>query len=221
MKAKVILARPLYEENIGLAARACANFDCKELALVRPQCNWLSEKAKSRAMHGKSVLLKAKEFGSISQAAKDCSVAVAFSAKKGAKRNSVSLGEISAKLAESNAKIALVFGTEPSGLENEEIAECDFVAAIPSSKKYSSLNLSHAVAITLFTLFSAKKAKSFPSASPAAKRLLVETFEKRLSALSGIDDKKAVLAAFKALASRSLLSEKEAMALVAFFKANH
>jgi len=219
LNAKIVLARTVYEENVGLVARAMANFGFSELALVKPECNWLSGKAKSRAMHGQGVLLNAKKFGSIGEAVKDCSFAIAFSAKKGAKRNSISIEEIGRRIAESRAKIALVFGSEPSGLENGEIAECDFVAAIPAAEKYPALNLSHAVAIALYSFFKTAKAKkSFPAAKPATKRLLLNAFESELELLSSIDDKKAVLAAFRALVSRSLVSEKEAKAMVAFLK---
>ena len=217
MHVKIVLVRPVYEENVGLAARACANFGCRELAFVRPECDWKSEKAKSRAMHGKEILLRAKEFGSISEAVEDCSYAIATSAKKGGKRNAMAPEEIARAFGKSNARIALVFGPEPSGLANEEIAECDFVATIPASEKYPTLNLSHAVCTMLYALFAGRgKGRGFDDAKPAAKRLLLKAFEKDLEMLSSIDDKKAVGAAFRALCSRALLSEKEAKALVAF-----
>ena len=65
MRVKIVLVRPVYPENVGLVARAMANFDCCELAIVRPECIWKSGIAKSRAMHGMQVLTKAGEFDSI------------------------------------------------------------------------------------------------------------------------------------------------------------
>lgn len=223
MKPKIVLVRPVYEENIGLTARAMANFECKDLRLVKPECSWKTGKAKSRAMHGKQVLLKAKRFDSIEEATKDCSYAIATSARKGGSRNAVSAAELSKRFGKSQAKVALVFGPEPSGLTNREIAECDFVASIPASKKYPTLNLSHAVCIMLYQLFSEKKekAKAFREANPAIKSLLVKAFEKNLEMLASIDDKKTVLASFKALSSRALLSEKEAKAVLAFLSETH
>ena len=217
MKAKIVLVRPVYPENIGLVARAMANFGFEELALVKPECDWKSDKAKSRAMHGKRVLLKAKEFESISEAVEDCSYAIATSAKKGGNRNALAPAEIVKRFGNSRAKIALVFGSEPSGLTNGEIAECDFVASIPACEKYTTLNLSHAVCVMLYALYAkGGKGRAFDDAKPATKRLLLKAFEKDLEMLLSIDDKKAVRAAFRGLVGRSLLSEKEARALVAF-----
>ena len=219
MQAKIVLVRPLYEENIGLVARAMANFGFGELALVKPECDFLGEKAKSRAMHGKQLLLKAKRFGSIKQATRGCSYAIATSARQGRNRNALSASEISERFGKGRAKIALVFGPEPSGLTNREIAECDFVARIAASSKYATLNLSHAVCIMLYQLFAAGKwkEKSFADARPGTKRRVLKAFEDDLRMLPSIDDKKTILASFKALSSRALLSEKEALALIAFF----
>ncbi|MCX6799266.1 MAG: RNA methyltransferase, partial [Candidatus Diapherotrites archaeon] len=147
MRAKIVLARPMYEENIGLIARAMANFGCSELALVQPQCEWKSEKAKSRAMHGKGILQKAKKFGSIKEACADCSCAIATTAKAGGGkigRTAVTARKFAEKFAGSSQKIALVFGSEPDGLSNSEAGECDFVATIPASPEYKTLNISHA-----------------------------------------------------------------------------
>lgn len=217
MKAKIVLARPVYEENIGLVARAMANFGFKEMALVKPECNWKSGKAKSRAMKGKRILERAKTFNSIKEATGDCSCAVATTAKKGAKRNAVSAEELAKRLGKSTGKAAIVLGPEPSGLTNSEIAECDFIASIPASKEYPTLNLSHAACIILYSLYSQKRGKPFKEASPATKRLMLQKFEESLGLVRSIDDKKAVKSAFRALCSRTLISEKEARAMAALF----
>ena len=217
MQVKIVLVKSLYEENLGLVARAMANFGFTELSLVKPECNWLSNKAKSRAMHGKAILQKAKKFKSINEATKDCTYSVAASAKKGRNRNSIPAKEFAKLFAKSKAKIALVFGPEPSGLTNKEIEECDIITTITASPKYPTLNLSHAVCLMLYQLFSAKeKPKSFKEATPATKKQLQNLFEKNLLMLASIDDKKAVKASFKALTSRSLITEKEALSLIAF-----
>jgi len=217
LKAKIVLVRPKYGENVGLAARACANFGCRELALVRPECDFKSGKAKARAMHGQNVLLKAKIFDSIEEAVKDCSYVVCTSAKARKNRKALGLGEFAERFAGGRGKVGLVFGPEPSGLSAGEIDECDFVVGIEASGKYPTLNLSHAVCVVLYSLFSAGKDKRFSQAKPASKRKLVELFETSLGKSRGIQDKAMVLASFRALTARSLLSEKEAGALIAFF----
>jgi tRNA/rRNA methyltransferase/tRNA (cytidine32/uridine32-2'-O)-methyltransferase len=50
------------------------------------------------------------------------------------------------------ARVAIVFGGERSGLSNEELERCNAAAMIPASAEYSSLNLSHAVQVMLYEL---------------------------------------------------------------------
>jgi TrmH family RNA methyltransferase len=66
--------------------------------------------------------------------------------------------------------VALVFGRESTGLRNEEVSMCDFIFTIPASKSYNSLNLSHAVAVVLYSLFVryAPKEPRVPSDARAA-----------------------------------------------------
>jgi len=215
---RIVLVRPHYAENVGLVARAMANFGFKEFVLVRPECDFKGNLAKSRACHGQKVLLKAKSVECLGKALKGCTYAVATSAKARKNRPFLEFPAFAERLGKSSAKIALVFGPEPDGLSGEELDECDFLVKIPASKEYSTLNLSHAVCIALFLLFS-KKAKrpAFSEAGPASKKKLVELFENDLEMVRGIADKAMVRASFKALVSRSLLSEKEAKALAAFF----
>jgi TrmH family RNA methyltransferase len=52
-----------------------------------------------------------------------------------------------------DGQVALVFGREDVGLTNEEVTLCDLVFTIPASKEYPSMNLSHAIAVTLYELF--------------------------------------------------------------------
>jgi len=223
MNAKIVLARPLYEENVGYIARLAANFECKEIALVQPECDWKTGKAKSRAMHGQSVLLKAKKFDSLQKAVGDCTYSIATTAITGSgakiERTAISVQQFAERFAGSRRKIALVFGSEQSGLSNAEIAECDFIVSIEAGKKYKTLNIGHAAAILLHALFAAKQAKKgtpFPEASNSLKNQLGEKFMQTLQCLPGIENRAAVLSSFKALAGRSLLSEKEARALLAF-----
>ena len=220
MEAKIVLARPIYAENIGLVARAMANFGFSELALVKPLCDWKSPGAKSRAMHGKGILLGAKEFGCIGEAASDCAHVVATTAKAGGEkigRTAVTARQLAVKFAGSKKKIAIVFGNEPDGLSNTEIAECDFVATIPCKSGYNTLNLSHAAAIFLYELQAAGKEKAlFKEAGAGQKKLLLKKLAETLKAMDGIDNKEAVGASFRALLGRSLISEKEACAIAAF-----
>lgn len=219
MRLKIVLVRPVYPENIGLVARAMANFGFGEMTLVRPECDFRGDKARSRAMHGKGVLLKARSFESLGQALKGCSYAVGTSAKARRGRPFLELPAFSRRFSGSRERVALVFGPEPHGLNASEVGECDFLVRVPTSPKYPTLNLSHAACIALFSLFSEarKKPEGFAEAGPSTKEKLVELFERNLEGVGGIRDRAMVRASFRALVSRSLLSEKEAKALTTFF----
>ena len=133
-----------------------ANFDFNNLYLVNP-CE-LDDECYSRAMHAHKIIDEAKIFKSFGQAVKDIDYLVATSSiesknDKRHLRNAVLLQTLSEKLFEIDGKIGLLFGREDYGLYNEEIAACDVMVRIPTSESYLSLNLSHAVALVLYSLF--------------------------------------------------------------------
>jgi TrmH family RNA methyltransferase len=133
-----------------------ANFDFNNLYLVNP-CE-LDDECYARAMHASKILDEAKIFKSFDQAAKNIDYLVATSSiesqnDKRHLRNAVTLEELSEKLFDIDGKVGLVFGREDYGLYNEEIAACDIMLRIPTSEEYLSLNLSHAVALVLYSLY--------------------------------------------------------------------
>ncbi|MFH1256436.1 MAG: RNA methyltransferase [Candidatus Diapherotrites archaeon] len=222
MNSFVVLSRTEGEENIGFAARAMKNFGLEKLVLVNPKASHLSGLAKSRAMHAKEILANAKTVKTLKEALKaaDFSVAVTarpLRARKGIKGFSTPK-ELAEKFVGTNASVALVFGNEKNGLGAEEVGQCDFMLSIPSSRKYFSLNLSHAVVIVLYELFKAKKSaepRAEKTAKRKIKRALLERFSDLADASGSIDDKKEVMRSFKALVARSPITEKEAKAVLA------
>lgn len=133
-----------------------ANFDFKSLILVNP-CE-LGTECYARAMHAKKILKDAKICSSFKEAVKDIDYLVATSSidsknDKKHLRNALILEDFSEKIFETEGKIGLVFGREDYGLLNEEIAACDIMLKIPTSDNYSSLNLSHAVGLVLYSLY--------------------------------------------------------------------
>ena len=133
-----------------------ANFDFNNLYLINP-CN-LDEECYIRAMHAGNIIDEAKIFPSFKDATNDMDYLVATSSiesfnDKRHLRNAILLEDISKKLFEVDGKIGLVFGREDYGLFNEEIAACDVMIKIPTTDIYPSLNLSHAVAIVLYSLY--------------------------------------------------------------------
>lgn len=133
-----------------------ANFNFNNLFLINP-CK-LDDDCYSRAMHAGNIIDDAKIFSSFKEAIKDMDYLIATSSiesinDKRHLRNAILLEDISKKLSEIEGKIGIVFGREDYGLFNEEIAACDVMIRIPTTETYPSLNLSHAVAIVLYSLY--------------------------------------------------------------------
>ena len=109
-------------------------------------------------MHAQDILANAKLFTSFDEAVKNLDYLVATSSiqnlsDKKHLRNPVLLEDFSEKIYNIDGKVGLVFGREDYGLYNEEIAACDIMLRIPTCDSYHSMNLSHAVALVLYSLF--------------------------------------------------------------------
>ena len=108
----------------------------------------------------------------------DCNILIGFTARKRElTQEHLSIEEIAQKIIElKNNKFALLFGNETSGLKNEEIQHCHYLAYIDANKEYSSLNLSQAVQVTAYELRKNFNKKEFDLAVKAKK---LATFEEQ------------------------------------------
>ena len=213
----IILLRPENSGNIGAIARCMANFDLKSLVLVNPKCNHLNSEARNRAKHAQNVLKKAKIIKKIPK----MDHLIATTAISGTNFNPRSpltpkqLSEVIPK----QGKIGLLIGPESSGLNNKEIMDSDFVVTIPASKKYSTLNISHACCILFYELF--KKEESINElASCKDKDVLLKNINKVLDKIkfSTKDKLKTQKIVWKRIINKSFLTKREAFALIGFFK---
>ncbi len=140
-----------------------ANFNFSNLYLINP-CE-INDECYSRAMHAQKIIDEAKIFNSFNDCVKNLDYLIATSSiesksDKKHLRNAVLLENLSEKIYEIDGKVGIVFGREDYGLFNEEIASCDIMLKIPTSEKYPSMNLSHSVAVVLYSLFIYKKKES-------------------------------------------------------------
>jgi len=166
-----------------------ANFDFKNLYLVNP-CE-LDDECYTRAMHAHKIVDSAKVFSSFKEAVKNIDYLIATSSVESQNdkrhlRNSVLLGDLSKKLFKIDGKIGFIFGREDYGLYNEEIATCDVMLKIPTSESYPSLNLSHAVAFVLYSLFiqSKKVSKDKRTIGKLEKEKLYDFFSELLTEIN-------------------------------------
>src|SRR5207302_5189650 len=125
--------------------------------------------------HGEDILRRARVVPDLSQAVADCVLVAATSARTGGLFRRQSVGppeEVIPRLVEetSRSPVALVFGTEATGLTNEEITRCHFLIHIPTNPDYPTLNLAQAVTICLYELrraFLKQSETPIPSTMPA------------------------------------------------------
>ncbi|MBN3036883.1 MAG: TrmJ/YjtD family RNA methyltransferase [Candidatus Diapherotrites archaeon] len=210
--ARVVLVEPEGEENVGLVARAMANFGQKELVLVNP-CP-LRTPARARAMHAHGILRKARHARSMGEAVEGADLVVGTTAKTiegSVNRSFVTLREPSERLPKGD--IALVFGRESRGLTTEELAQCDLVVHIPTNKSYKSMNLALAVGIVLYELF-ACKANEYRVARSAEKAAFLERVEEiAFDPEVRMRNPKAAVRMVRSIVSRAFVSGRELGAL--------
>ncbi len=150
-----VLVSPLYEGNVGFAARVMKNFGFTRLVLIDP-CK-IGDEALMRAAHARDVLENAEQL-TFEEVCSRSSIVVATT---GEVSKSVcnpmrmpyfSPTEIRDLIADIDGRISILFGRENWGLNNDEIQKSDIICTIPSAKEYPILNLSHAVGIVCYEL---------------------------------------------------------------------
>ena len=141
-----ILHKPQLSENIGACARAMKNFDFQKMIVVDPKPIFPNDKILATSVGAKDVIDKSQTFKDLKTALKSIDIVIATSARfrnKNIKHIQLEdLKEINFK-----KKIAFLFGSEASGLSNNEISYCNYTLQIPTNPKFKSLNLSHSLII--------------------------------------------------------------------------
>jgi tRNA/rRNA methyltransferase len=166
----VILVEPQLGENIGAAARAMANFGLSRLRLVAPRQPWPNEKARIMAAGADRILDGAELYDSLQAAIADCSFVFAATARAHDQAKPVvSAPEAAALMAPRIAAgevVAVAFGRERNGLENDEVALADRILTLPVNPAFASLNLAQAVVIVAYEWFKLATGGKLPFAMP-------------------------------------------------------
>ena len=150
-----ILVKPKVPENIGASARALKTMGFSKLCLVDP-CDHKSVKAYQLAHGSHEILDSAEVHESLQAAVNDHDLVIGTTTRKRISRSEyINISDLKSFLhsrEDEHRNIALVFGSEESGLSNSEIELCDLVSTISMAEAYPSLNLSQAVMLYAFTL---------------------------------------------------------------------
>ena len=144
----IVLVEPQLGENIGMVARAMANFGLGELRLVAPRDGWPNEKARAAASKADHVIDGATVFATLPEAIADLNYVVATTARERDGFKPV-LGPVEAgrKLRAffaAGQKTGILFGRERFGLYNEEIGLADEIVTFPVNPAFASLNIAQA-----------------------------------------------------------------------------
>lgn len=164
----VVLVGTQFPGNIGAVARSMRNFGLEDLALVRPECDPLSDQARQMSTQGEAILRQARRVDTLEAAVADCVLVVGTTARLGGPFRGQNVSPprevmplLSATLSQ-DKKAALVFGPERTGLTNEQITACAHLVQIPAAPDYPALNLAQAAAICLYELHTACVAPHHP-----------------------------------------------------------
>ena len=156
-----ILVRPQLGENIGSAARAIKNFNFSKLRIVNPRSGWPNQKAIVTSVGAKNILQSSKIYNSLDKSVGDLDKIFATTSRvRKVNKKIISIFDLNKKI-KNKQKIGIIFGSEASGLSNDELSCADYLVKIPANKKFSSLNLSHSVILFCFQLFGFFSKKNF------------------------------------------------------------
>jgi len=159
----IVLYKPKYPGNIGSAARCAMNMGIEKLLVVgHPDPD--EEAIRQMATHvAAPVVERIRYFADLPEALGEFQYVVGTTARRGNSNLRVAMvkpREMAQTVAElsGNNEIALVFGPEDRGLTNRELQYCHLLVSIPTSDRFRSLNLSHAVMILCYEIFTASMA---------------------------------------------------------------
>ena len=192
----IILVRPQLAVNVGMCARAMANFGLSDLRLVQPREGWprtgahkdTADAAAAGALH---LLEAAVVYDSVEAAVADLRFVWATTARERGQHKRVETPDRA--MPESAGRIAagethgILFGPERTGLDNDDIALADAVVTFPVNPAYASLNLAQAVLLVAYEWMKASGGAAAPfdlvERSPPAPRDMVISFFAYLDAV--------------------------------------
>jgi tRNA/rRNA methyltransferase len=179
----IILVEPQLGENIGMAARAMANFGLSNLRLVRPRERWLHAKTRAASAGAVFVLEQATIFPDLRSAIADLAFVYATTARERGQGKIVvgpdEAGPVLRAREAAGERAGIVFGRERTGLENEDLALTDQILTFPVNPAYASLNLSQAVLLVGYAWMAAGERPlpfTYAPRWPAAPREMLLSF---------------------------------------------
>ncbi len=167
-----ILYKPQLSENIGACARAIKNFNFKKLVIINPKPIFPNDKILATSVGAKDIINQSKKYDNLENALGKIDILIATSVRFRNKNiKHINLEDL--KKINFKKRVGFLFGSEASGLSNEEVSYANYTLQIPTNPDFKSLNLSHSLIIIAqyvaslikFKNISFKKSKKVKSAS--------------------------------------------------------
>ena len=182
----VILVRPQMGENIGAAARAMKNFGLNQMRIVDPRDGWPNPKAQAMSSRADDILDNAVLYDDTPAAVADLEAVYATTARsremeKPCLTPREAVADMRQRL-ESGQKVAIMFGAEKAGLDNDDTTLAQNIIQIPANPAFSSLNLGQAVLLVAYEWFTSGPVPEVEAAGDSVPVTLDELyfFENRL-----------------------------------------
>ena len=191
---RFVLVRPRNPLNIGAAARAMANFGLREMVVVAPHGPvWQETRS---AVGAEEVVTSARAVESLAEGIGDASLVVGTTAgsRRNLDRDLIPLPDFPGWLRQRQAtgRVALLFGSEKTGLSNEHMSYCHALIRIPTAVDCPSMNLGQAVAVCAYELSRASLVPVRPlrptvhPSDPAGTQSLEHLFERAARVLDQV-----------------------------------
>ena len=147
-----VLIRPQMGENIGAAARGMWNFGLDRMRVIAPRDGWPNQRAVAMASGAGRLLDEALLFDDTEGAIADCDYVYATTARpRGLTKLVLSpeaaMQDARARISQGQ-KVAVMFGPERAGMENDDIARANAIISVPVNPEFPSLNLAQCVLLT-------------------------------------------------------------------------
>jgi len=185
-RVRIVLDHTTHPGNIGSAARAMKVMGLTRLHLVNPE-RFPDSRATALASSADDLLDQATVHGSIEEAIGDCCFVIGTSARpRTVSQPLLEPREAARQLLTEAGPVAVLFGTEKSGLENAALDRCHALVSIPTGDAYMSLNLAQAVQVICYELHLAargqERSQPIESERVSASMERMEVFFDRLEA---------------------------------------
>lgn len=149
-----VLVRPQMGENIGASARAMWNFGLDRMRLVAPRDGWPNPRAVAMSSGAGRLLDEAQHVATVAEAVADSHFVLATTARPRGLTKPVYSPERAMELAReriaAGQKVAVMFGPERAGMENEDIAHASAIVSVPVNPEFASLNLAQCVLLMAY-----------------------------------------------------------------------